>query len=740
MCTFGLKAISATSTTTTSSREQSSVSAVVESIEDSETDAIKSDLEKAETSKEPQKVEIIKQIQKLNNDGSYTVGYEAEDGTFKIESRDVLGNVKGTFGYVDENGEIKRVSYTANNGTGLKSLPISAEETVHIPRYNRSSVTPTTRRPVYSSSSTAAPTRATVIQSIPKRLRVLSASPTERAGFRDHSSSTQRTAKQDATTTVVYATSVPTPKPYVNIRPTPLPGTNIRPSEQIARPEKLEINHVSKVQLLPNRDISTTKPVVEEIDEKEDIKKSIRGNSLRRQLMPDFNEKYDAQTAINNYNQASSDEEDHFYNPSRSTARPFFPTTNRIPALVLAARQRAAQAQNVLNSNNQNTDDKLYVRPLQPKRTDSTDNDPTTEPTSEQVAYLTQSPIPVQIPANRNLNQGQDEERRSVRRPLQSETNRYRNTQYIRAQQFNGQPQDSPRLVRLPIPQNSQQVDEHDQYLREATQPTAKNEQVAEQEPVPARIPPGFYRNTPKYYVYPEQQAASYYPPPAPTPVPQYPLPFRGAPINPAYFDYAERPLTTRDFERLLHILILRHQQLQRLGGVPPYSGYPASFPYQGYSPYSRPPYNPPYNAYDARIPYRPPLSPYTDPENMYDAQTPIPAAEAPMPYELQRLIPRKKQYNPRYFGAQAGAYNMEEYGASTVTNPNHVNYLPSHVREELLYRMLMLALQTEPQPVIAAASMQSAQISDTDSSTTTKSPIIYKKPVRSVQILGEEQ
>ena len=40
--------------------------------------------------------EIVKQVNEINEDGSYTVGYEASDGTFKLETRDTDGNVEGT--------------------------------------------------------------------------------------------------------------------------------------------------------------------------------------------------------------------------------------------------------------------------------------------------------------------------------------------------------------------------------------------------------------------------------------------------------------------------------------------------------------------------------------------------------------------------------------------------------------------------------------------------------------------
>ncbi|XP_022200867.2 trithorax group protein osa-like [Nilaparvata lugens] len=70
----------------------------------------------------PKGVNILKHINRVNDDGSYTFGYEADDGSFKIETRDVQGNVKGMFGYIDETGELKRVSYTASNGTGFEPM------------------------------------------------------------------------------------------------------------------------------------------------------------------------------------------------------------------------------------------------------------------------------------------------------------------------------------------------------------------------------------------------------------------------------------------------------------------------------------------------------------------------------------------------------------------------------------------------------------------------------------------
>uniref|UniRef100_A0A2S2PDZ8 Cuticle protein 6 n=1 Tax=Schizaphis graminum TaxID=13262 RepID=A0A2S2PDZ8_SCHGA len=70
---------------------------------------------------QPKDVSILKQINKVNDDGSYTFGYEASDGSFKVETRDVAGNVKGMFGFVDDAGRLKRVTYSASNSSGFQA-------------------------------------------------------------------------------------------------------------------------------------------------------------------------------------------------------------------------------------------------------------------------------------------------------------------------------------------------------------------------------------------------------------------------------------------------------------------------------------------------------------------------------------------------------------------------------------------------------------------------------------------
>ncbi len=59
-------------------------------------------------------VTILKQINQLNEDGSYTFGYEASDGSFRFENMDANGYLTGRYGYVD--------SYGKTQETGMFSL------------------------------------------------------------------------------------------------------------------------------------------------------------------------------------------------------------------------------------------------------------------------------------------------------------------------------------------------------------------------------------------------------------------------------------------------------------------------------------------------------------------------------------------------------------------------------------------------------------------------------------------
>lgn len=59
-------------------------------------------------------VPILKQINRHNEDGSYSYGYEAADGSFKIETKYPTGEVQGKYGYIDDGGKLREIEYGAS--------------------------------------------------------------------------------------------------------------------------------------------------------------------------------------------------------------------------------------------------------------------------------------------------------------------------------------------------------------------------------------------------------------------------------------------------------------------------------------------------------------------------------------------------------------------------------------------------------------------------------------------------
>ncbi|XP_055617177.1 uncharacterized protein LOC129762700 [Toxorhynchites rutilus septentrionalis] len=724
----------------------------------------KTDLTEAET-KDPKKLEIIKQIRKYNTDGSYTVGYEADDGTFKIESRDVLGNIKGTYGYIDEHGEIQRVSYNANNSTVMKETmpaPVT-EDVVHIPaRFNRSYIgAPTTRRPASYHSSTATPQRTSVIQTIPRK-RPHTTSTTEKPT----SKTTDTSTSFEPTTASSHSTSVQTPKPLLIIRPTPLPLTQ-KTLEQLVRPEKLESEHISKIY-----------PKASPLRQKEPEKKPVRGNFLRRQLHQDSEEQYEAQQQII-YGQTAGEEIANLFSPPELRSVHTTTPTPRIPAAVLAARQRAAHIQSLLSSERPTTTtDRVYAKPQ--RKQESAAYEPATEPSSE-TSYVTEMPVSVvQIPANSNreVTEAAEDERRVYRqRPIE-----FRPRDGYRY----GPAQDRPERFRIPLgvppPVRAYPVPDQQQYIRESTQnPVNRGPQIApENYPADEEINNVAYRqqrrpqgSPPSAYIQTQQESPTNIPNAHSYPQQSYPVPYAynpyrnpyQTPINP-YNDFPERPLTTRDFERILQLLIFRQQQIQqqqsfRFGGFSnPFYGGPSIAPpfipggfggaggvgYQAQIP--RPPF---YNAVPTGAGYFDPRyqNPFYSPstgsrqfagqQSAADLQQP----ETNQPYDFARAGgPRRRQYLPR---EEPSDYQ----GSLSSVQPEQ---LPADVREDLLYRMLMLAIQSENTQslpfgggggagggfaggLLSAGSMPRPQTTEA----TPHRDGYSKKPVRSVQILGEE-
>lgn len=845
--TAAIKVTSSTSSTSSTPLTSSTTASSVESDE--------VDLENAET-KDPKKLEIIKQIRKVNTDGSYTVGYEAVDGTFKIESRDVLGNIKGTYGYVDANGEIKRVSYTANNTTNGLKTPTTPSPTiddlVHIPRQNRT-VSSTTRRPpslAYLMSSTPSPAKinTNIIQATPKRRVLLSSTskmPLSTAATRKATELTTPTQRTESpTTTVVYATS---------IHSTASPSSTISTVEQLSKPEKIEINdrfsRVSNVnKLIKGKS---------ENSESETKSERKRGNALRRQLSSDQTETFEAQQQ-QVYSHASDDESVHTYSGVTGTQRPLFSTTSspRIPALVLAARNRAAALKNagLHSSQTSSTTERVYSKPPRRKSERRDENEVSTEPTADN-EYLTQAPVALQIPPNQDGAHSSEQEHPGYRYPsaylprTRESPRQFKLPTHLQPG-FSTTEADSEQFLRESGDGKSSTTASPDQYttvdLNAATQPIQQSYnpraprvfdqhrgadydarlQQQQSIPLPFGGGPQFGGGGPQFGGGGPQfggggpqfggggpqfggggpqgplgagpiGAGSLGAGPgalgggpgalgsAPGPLGGGPGQFGGAPGPfggpgsfgggaPGPYPFPDRPLTARDFERLLNLLVVRNQQYQRGNLLPglmnqnyfgPGFGNAYGYGYNGYNPYiynpyqqiPRPPvynqFDPRYTAYSRTVPPVPPpnslYGPYSEQENMYQAQQPV---EQQLPYmgqnTLSQRMPSQQRRGKYTFNNQPQQYHatsQPEYAEQkTAAHETNQEYLPQNVREELLYRMLLLAIQPDNVPYSPDASTMHEYIktnaitSSASSTTTTVSPN-SKKPVRSVQILGEE-
>jgi hypothetical protein len=67
-----------------------------------------------ESTKEPP-VQTIRNYNKVNDDGSFTFGYEAADGSFKEETRGTDCVVRGKYGYIDPDGNKREFTYVSGN-------------------------------------------------------------------------------------------------------------------------------------------------------------------------------------------------------------------------------------------------------------------------------------------------------------------------------------------------------------------------------------------------------------------------------------------------------------------------------------------------------------------------------------------------------------------------------------------------------------------------------------------------
>lgn len=328
-----------------------------------------------------EKHEFVKQI---NSDGSFVIGYEAVDGSFKF-----IQNVHGTYGYVNENGEIERVPHTANNTkNGLKTIP----------RGNKTGFSTATTQ---KSSSGSSPQIA-----IMRTFQTSSHVPKNQ----------QQSKINDIDQDKKFGPSTTATSLESSARPSTTSST-----QSVSQANKIEINErFSKV-------LNVNKIHKHCNDTRVDVK-SIRGNTLRRQLPKDQSENFETNPQIV-YSQSSDEDSVH------GTQRSIFTTTisPRIPALVLAARNRAAVLKNTaLKSTNP---------------TGSSISDPSLEN-----EYLNQM-----LP-DKETNYNENDHYRQLK------TNLPKSKEYLKG---------IPRQYRLPIkPKLLNHEAESGQYLRETSEPT----------------------------------------------------------------------------------------------------------------------------------------------------------------------------------------------------------------------------------------------------------------------------
>ncbi|KAG6451954.1 hypothetical protein O3G_MSEX007395 [Manduca sexta] len=103
-------------------------------------------------------VQTIRNYNKVNDDGSFTFGYEAADGSFKEETRGTDCVVRGKYGYIDPDGNKREFTYVSGNPCDPNKpneeeepeapAPDSAERDDGVPNYpTRPAPRPTTARP-----------------------------------------------------------------------------------------------------------------------------------------------------------------------------------------------------------------------------------------------------------------------------------------------------------------------------------------------------------------------------------------------------------------------------------------------------------------------------------------------------------------------------------------------------------------------------------------------------------------
>ena len=604
----------------------------------------------------------------------------------QVESRDVLGNIKGTFGFVDADGEIKRVSYSSSNGTGFKATTVSPlQEHVSvvqsIPRLNR---TTTTKKPnIVYPSSTEASTKSSVVQSIPRNRKTTTTS----------TSTTTTTTEQPKTIFSHYlkGTGKSRPRFIINGQQRPLvieeeSEVEVDEDSQINRPTTDDKTSTYRKIIFAKRPVDQTlRPISDDFIEKEDEAKVTSGNNLRRQLHEDT-------TKPNPIVEGNNDDHPDVYGGSLSTTRPLFTTTT--PPRVL---QRVSPAARVEKP-------KVYVNRenLAPPR--SFENREYLRQSTEPI-FVRQQPdqfLPagrILVPAQPNIEEDPAYRPLSINRillrPLPSQQPLYSTTTDANIHYLTENPlpeqEEDPRVAMAPG------------YMRPRPFPRPVIFQEPRARPVLRPVSPPVtpmdereYQTTSEY---PYRSSTLALPPEPPNP------------INP--------PLSRRDFQLLLRRLLVSQYGVQALSYPKTYledalydqQPYPSYQPgYQTVAPRSEIP------GYDQQVPLQ------------YGDRVPVRRPVYARP--LSPVYQQYEDYNDGRGGYSKRVYRQKFYAQEVGDEGDEI--LPAPIREALLLRMLQLAINAErPPPVLASPVM-----------TTTTPASRYRKtgPVRSVQIITDEE
>ncbi|XP_029664142.1 uncharacterized protein LOC115236081 isoform X2 [Formica exsecta] len=670
-------------------------------------------------------VAILKQIRKVNEDGSYTYGYEAGDGSFKVESRDVLGNVKGTFGFIDADGEIKRVSYSSSNGTGFKATTMSplqehASVVQSIPRVNR---TLTTKKPsIVYATTTEGSTKSSVVQSIPRTRKTTTSSTTTTTA-----SSSTTEAPKTILGHYLKGTSKNRPRFIINGQQRPIvleEGTEDEDS-QINRPSTDDKSGVYRRIIFAKRPIEhNLPPISEDFVEKEDEAKITTGNNLRRQL-------HDETTKSNSDTADNSDDHSDVYGGSLSTTRPLFTTSSPPRAIQrVSSTSRTDRPKIYVNRENAGAGGRFDSPKYEEPRIYETETKSSLEertPTPQILLRSSTARVPV-------------ENREYVRQSTEPVFVRQQPEQYLRelpprllVQSQQGNLEEDGIYRAIPIgrimfrpPSNHQPVystttDANIHYLTENPVPDqedqariAMNTNYVRPRPVmrpliyseAERRQPALLRPIPSPMVHPDDRDYQ-------ATTPEYPYRPGALALPPEPPNPITPPLSRRDFQILLKRLLVSQYGVQALS-------YPKSYLEDAL--YDQQPY-PSYPAgYQAPLPR---------PELAYDQQ-----AQYGERVSLRRpLYPRAlhpayhHQYDDYHDGRYSKRVYRQKFYAQDVSDEGD-EVLPAAIREALLLRMVNLAINAERSTMMPTTVM-----------TTTTPASRYRKtgPVRSVQIITDD-